>query len=34
MYINFKDILLMMHAYHKAAFTFEVSFSTPAYHAR
>ena len=25
---NFKDILLMMYVYHKAAFTFEVGFST------
>ena len=26
---NFKEILLMMYDYHKAAFTFEVSFSIP-----
>ena len=25
---NFKEILLVMYVYHKAAFTFEVSFST------
>ena len=31
---NFKEILLMMYVYHKAAFTFEVSFSTSAYDAR
>ena len=31
---NFKEILLMMYVYHKAAFTFEVSFSTSTYDAR
>ena len=31
---NSKDILLMMYAYHKAAFTFEVSFSASTYDAR
>ena len=31
---SFKEILLMMYVYHKAAFTFEVSFSTPTYDAR
>ena len=31
---NFKEILLMMYVYHKAAFTFEVSFCTSTYDAR
>ena len=31
---NFKEILLMMYVYHKAAFTFEVIFSTSTYDAR
>ena len=31
---NFKEILLRMYVYHKAAFTFEVSFSTSTYDAR
>ena len=30
---SFKEILLMMYFYHKAAFTFEVSFSTSTYDA-
>ena len=33
-YKNLKDFLLMMYGYHKAAFTFEVSFSTSTYDAR
>ena len=28
---NFNEILLMMHVYHKVAFTFEIIFSTSTY---
>ena len=31
---NFREILFMMYVYHKAAFTFQVSFSTPTCDAR
>ena len=31
---NFTEILFMIYVYHCAAFTFEVSFSTPTYDAR
>ena len=31
---NFTEILFMIYVYHWAAFTFEVSFSTPTYDAR
>ena len=31
---NFNESLIMMYVYHKAAFTFDVSFSTPTYDAR
>ena len=31
---NFKELLPMMYVYHKAAFTFEVSFCTPTYDGR
>ena len=31
---NFKEILLMMYVYHKAAFSFEVSFSNSTFDAR